>query len=50
MVFQGVGNAEKLLLLIAVVVVRDFASGVKVVTAGLEGYRFDFLLRLVVQA
>ena len=49
MIFQGVGNAEKLLLLIAVVV-RYFASGVKVVTAGLEGRRFGFLLRLVVQA
>ena len=49
MVFQGVGNAEKLLLFVAVVVVRNLASGVKVVTAGLEGRRFSFLLRFVVQ-
>ena len=50
MVFQGVGNTEKILLFIAVMVVRDFASGVKIVTAGLEGPRFGFLLRLVIQA
>ena len=50
MIFQGVGNTEKLLLFVAVVVVRNLASGVKVVTAGLEGRSFGFLLRLVVQA
>jgi hypothetical protein len=37
MVFQGVADAEKLLLFSTVVVIRNIAWGIEIMSAGLEG-------------